>query len=330
VNAAPSGYRSSFVILGGKPVFGVSRFRVRRAMTRENDHVPEIFCSQHCTPRSEAASDRKGHRAHVQAGYSSNSMRVSVVMRTLLLLMFLIHPEVRAQFGPLMTAPQTPQAKSSEELDSYLEIYRNADPGSTIALANRFAATYPQSEFLALVYERQTLAYQQMNNYERVLQAGDKALSLSPRNINVLLTLALAIPNGVTGRSDSSRLLEQAESYARQALKELEAKKIPQDFALEEWEALKAGLESECHEALGHVNMKRGDLSTAVNEFHRAAFGNPKPNSRQFLRLSSAYLLCGQRDAAEQAAERAVDLGEGQIRQLALQQLQEIRARSRE
>ena len=61
----------------------------------------------------------------------------------------------------------------------------------------------------------------------------------------------------------------------------------------------------------------------------RAAFGNPKPNSRQFLRLSSAYLLVGQRAAAERAAERAVELGEGQIRQLALQQLQEIRARSR-
>ena len=248
----------------------------------------------------------------------------------LLVLVLLIHPGVRAQFGPLMTSTQTPQAKSAEELDSYLELHRNTDPQSTIALAKLFVTAYAQSEFLGLVYEHLTLAYQQVNNYEGVLQAGEKALSLSPRNIKVLVTLAQAIPNGVTGRSDSSRLLDQAESYARQALKELEEKKIPQDLALEEWELLKAGLGSECYEALGHVDMKRGHVSIAVNEFHRAAFGNPKPNSRQFLRLSSAYLLAGQPAAAERAAARAVELGEGQIRGLALQQLREIRAGGRQ
>jgi tetratricopeptide (TPR) repeat protein len=249
-------------------------------------------------------------------------------MRPLFLLVLLLHLEIRAQFGPLMTSKQTPQASSAEELDSYLEIYRNSDPQSTVTLVGQFVATYPKSEFLGLAYEHLTSAYQQMNNYEGVLRAGEKALLLSPRNIKVLVTLALAIPNGATGRPDSSGLLEQAIGYAHRALKELEEKKIPQDLALEEWEALRGGLESECHEALGHISIKRGDLSTAVTELHRAAFGNPKPNSRQFLRLSSAYLLAGERTAAERAAERAVELGEGQIRQLALQQLQEIRSRN--
>ena len=250
-------------------------------------------------------------------------------MRTLFLLVLTLHPEVQAQFGPLMSTTQTPQAKSAEEFDLYLEIYRSADPQSTVALANRFTTAYPQSEFLALAYEHQTLAYQQMNNYEGVLYAGEKALALIPRNVKVLVTLALAIPNGVAGRSDSPWLLEQAEGYARQALKELEGKKIPQDLPLEEWEALKGALESECHEALGHVSMKRRDLAAAIREFHAAAFGNPKPNSRQFLRLSSAYLLAGQDEAAERAAARAAELGEGQIRELAVRQLQEIRSRSR-
>jgi hypothetical protein len=250
-------------------------------------------------------------------------------MRTLFLLVLTLHPDVQAQFGPLMSTTQTPQAKSAEELDLYLEIYGSTDPRSVVALANRFTTTYPQSEFLALVYEHQTLAYQQMNNYEGLLHAGEITLSLQPRNVKVLVTMALGIPNGVTGRSDSSRLLDQAESYARLALKELEEKKIPQDLPLEEWEAMRSGLESECQEALGHVSMKRGDLAAAVRAFHTAAFGNSKPNGRQFLRLSSAYLLARQYGAAEQAAARAAELGEGQIRQLALQQLQEIHARSR-
>jgi tetratricopeptide (TPR) repeat protein len=250
-------------------------------------------------------------------------------MRALFLWVLLLHPEVQAQFGPLMSSTQTPQARSAEEFDSYLEIYRSGDPQSTVTLANQFAVTYPESEFLGLVYEHQAVAYQEMNNYEGILRAGEKALALSPRNIKVLVTLALAIPNGVTGRSDSARLLEQAENHAHLALKELEEKKIPQDLPLEEWETLKGGLASECHEALGHVSMKRGDLLSALHEFRTAALGNPKPNGRQFLRLSSTYLLVRQYEAAEQAAARAVELGEGQIRQLALQQLKEIRARSR-
>jgi tetratricopeptide (TPR) repeat protein len=251
-----------------------------------------------------------------------------IVMRTVFLLVLALHPPVWAQFGPLMTSVQTPQAKSAEELDSYLAIYRDRNPQSTVALANQFAAAYPDSEFLGLVYEYQALAYQEMNNYEGILRAGGKALALSPRNIKVLVTLALAIPNGVTGRSDSSVLLAQAEEYARRALKELDEKRIPQDLALEKWETLKGGLESECHEALGHISVKRGDLSSAVREFRTAAFGNPQPNGRQFLRLSSTYELAGQFQAAEQAAARAAEIGEGQIRQLALQQLQEIRSRS--
>jgi tetratricopeptide (TPR) repeat protein len=261
--------------------------------------------------------------------YIQLTKSVLAAMRALLLLVLLLHPEARAQFGPFITSTQAPQAKSAEELDTYLEIYTSADPQSKVALANQFAAAYPQSDFLALVYEHQTLAYQQLNNYEGMLQAGEKALALSPRNIKVLVTLALAVPNGVTGRSDSTRLLEQAESYARQALKELEIKKIPQNLSLEEWQAFKGGLQSECHEALGHISMKRGALSSAVRELRAAALGNPKPNGRQFLRLSSAYLMAGKPRAAEQAAERAVELGEGQIRQLAFRQLQEIRNRDR-
>ena len=248
------------------------------------------------------------------------------MLQLLLLVLLLLHTAMRAQFGPLMTSTQTPQAKSAEELDLYLRIYTSSNPQSTVTLANEFAATYPKSEFLGLVYEHGALAYQQMNDYDGVLSAGGKALSLNPRNINVLLTLALTIPNGVSGRPDSSRMLDEAETYARLALKELEDKKIPQDLALTDWEALKGGLESDCHEALGHISLKRGDLATAIKELNSAAFGNPTPKSRQFLRLSSAYLLAGQRDLAERAAERAVELGEGQIQQLARQQLQEIRS----
>jgi hypothetical protein len=101
--------------------------------------------------------------------------------------------------------------------------------------------------------------------------------------------------------------------------------KIPREIALEKWEIMKAGMESEGHEALGHVRLKRGDLAGAIQEFRAAALGNPEPNGRQFLRLSSAYLLAGQPEASEQAAERAAQLSQGDLHRLVLEQLRTLR-----
>ena len=93
-------------------------------------------------------------------------------MRSVFLLVLLLQPEMRAQFGPLVTPQQAPQAKSEEEFDLYLELYASTDPQSTIALAKKFAATYPASDFLELTYEHQMLAYQQVNNYDGALGSG--------------------------------------------------------------------------------------------------------------------------------------------------------------
>ena len=232
---------------------------------------------------------------------------------------------VPAQFGPLLNTNQAPQAQSQEELDAYLAVYASADPRFTVAMADQFTSRYPRSEFLGLAYQCQMSAYQRLNDYEGVLRAGEKALALVPENLNTLLTLAAVIPNGVTGRPDASRRLAQAETYARKALSQLGEMKIPREIALEKWETMKAGMESDGHEALGHVSIKRGDLAGAIQEFRAAALGNPAPSGRQFLRLSSAYLLAGQKDAAEHAAERAAQLSEGDLHRLALEQLRTLR-----
>jgi tetratricopeptide (TPR) repeat protein len=210
-------------------------------------------------------------------------------------------------------------------LDAYLAAYASEDPRSTVALADQFASKYPRSEFLGLAYQCQMSAYQRLNDYEGVLRAGERALALVPGNLNTLLTLAAVIPNGVTGRADASRRLAQAETYAQQALSQLGELKIPREIALEKWETMKAGMESEGHEALGHVRLKQGDVAGAVQEFRAAALGNPAPNGRQFLRLSSAYLLAGQSEASERAAERAAQLSEGDLHRLALKQLRTLR-----
>jgi hypothetical protein len=248
-------------------------------------------------------------------------------MRRALLFLFLLPFALWAQFGPLLSSKQAPQAKSQEELDLYLTIYTQTDPAFRVSAAERFASLYPRSELLGFAYQYQMLAFEDRNDYEGVLRAGEKALALMPRNLHTLITLAGAIPNGVSGRQDAGDLLVRAERYARLALQELRDFKVPQEIPLEEWESQKAEMESKCHEALGHVAMKREDPVTAIRELESAVSVNLKPNGRQYLRLSSAYLLGNRNTEAAAAARRAADLSSGEVRQLALRQLAAIEAR---
>src|SRR5256885_7124065 len=49
----------------------------------------------------------------------------------------------------------------------------------------------------------QMLAYEQLDNYEGAVDAGRKAVRLSPENLHILATLANLLPLGVTfGRTD--------------------------------------------------------------------------------------------------------------------------------
>ena len=235
-----------------------------------------------------------------------------------------------AQFGPLLSSRQAPQAKSPEELDFYLEIYTATSPRVIVEKVQQFAENFPQSEFLGFAWQDQMKAFQELNDFGGVLRAGENALALLPRNINTVMTLATVIPNGVDGRKDGPRLLDQAVGYANLALRELRTFQVPREIPLAEWEKRCAGMESDLHEALGHIATKRGDLATAEREFQLAITRNPQPNGRQYLRLSSVLLLAGRRPEAAEAAEQAARLGSGEIRRLALAQLESIRGQGRQ
>ncbi len=234
---------------------------------------------------------------------------------------------IRAQFGPLADPTHAPQAKSQEEFDSYLEILVAPDAQETIAKTGQFISRYPESDFLATAYEHQMLSYQELNDFEGMLQAGEKYLQLLPDNVNALLTLASAIPNATAERPDAADLLIRAQEYARKALLLLKQIHIPREITLEDWERLRGQMEAQAHEALGHVALKRGQVEVAVSEFEKATHYNPEPQGKQFFRLGVACAWAGQNDRAEKALRRAAKLGPELIRQRALQELEKLEGR---
>jgi tetratricopeptide (TPR) repeat protein len=255
-----------------------------------------------------------------------NSLRVKkskwILLAALAIMCGNICPE--AQLGPFSTPARTPQARTQEELDAYLQIVTGQDPTIVIRNAETFALQYPQSNLLGTAYQYQMLAYEQKSDLQGLLSAGEKALKLQPDNVNILLTVANAIPNTLAGRPDSTDLLARAQEYARRALRGIDQMRIPLTAPLEQWESSKGEMVSRAHEALGQVAMKRNQLPVAVSEFEMAALGNPKPRGSQFYRLGAAYAAIGNNEDAVIALRRAAELGPDALRELAEHELKEL------
>ena len=230
----------------------------------------------------------------------------------------------QSQFAPFSGDGHTPQAKTQEELDLYLEVYTSSDPGETVAHAERFEAAYPDSEFLGLALQHKMAAMRDLGDYDGVLRAGARALELVPGNLNTLITLATVIPNGVEGRPDREDLLTTARDHASAVLATLDTLTVPAEIPLEQWESRKAGLEAEAHEALGHVAVKNGDLAEALRRFEAAVDRNPSPKASQWYRLGGAYIMAGQAEKAVAPLRRAAESGEETVKRLALDQLRRI------
>jgi tetratricopeptide (TPR) repeat protein len=235
-----------------------------------------------------------------------------------LILYCLSSQPVWAQFDQLLTAKQAPQAQSQQELDEYIEIFYTDTPQKGIQTIRAFLNHYPVSNLKGIGYQRLMLAYQEIGDYQGLIESGEKALKIQPENLNTLLTLADAIPNGVSGSGAGDSLrLAQAEQYARQIFEGIERIKLPRSMPRERWQKLSREMEASAHEALGHIASKRGHWQEAVAEFERAIEKNPSPQGRQFYRLGVAYMLAGRDQSAQQALRQAVELGPNEIKTMA-------------
>ncbi|PYV91481.1 MAG: hypothetical protein DMG05_07225 [Acidobacteria bacterium] len=233
-------------------------------------------------------------------------------------------PVAQAQFELLVGPRQAPQAHSAQELDDYLEILDAPSDRERVRLVEAFAQHHPHSELLGIAYQYQMLAYRGLNDYDGVVQSGERALKLHPDNLNTLLILANTLPNRVaTGTVDDPRLA-QAEQYVRLVFEGIERMKLPRSVSPQRWQELRLEMEASAHEALGHVATKRGKLQEAILEFERAVQQNPVPQGSQFYRLGVAYMLAQKNDSAREALSRAAELGPDGIRKMANMAMQKL------
>jgi len=98
-------------------------------------------------------------------------------------------------------APEVP-AQAPEEAADYLKITQTEDAAQRAQLIEDFLKKYPTSKHTPTLHQIAVSLYQQLNNYEKVVEHGEQALLSFPSNPAVLSVLALAYASH--GESDKA------------------------------------------------------------------------------------------------------------------------------
>ncbi len=229
---------------------------------------------------------------------------------------------LKAQFEMIVFEKRPPQARSREELDAVLDIVQARDQKTIVSLCAEFRKKFPASELAGQVYRMEMHAYRRLDDYKRMIEAGEKALGVSGHDVDALLSLANAIPNGVRDlATESVALLDKAEGYARKALEEIDRLKATRGVSPDRWRSLTGRMRSSAHEALGFIAFKRGRYAESVAEFEKSIGLDPGAGGAVFFRLGVAYLYDGKPLEAQVALERSSELGPEFIRTKAKEQL---------
>ncbi len=159
--------------------------------------------------------------------------------------------------------------------------YKTADPATKATLLERYVAAFPDSPYAANAREDTAFAYQQAQNYPKMLDAAQKLLAADPNNAGMLLLLA-------DYWSESGKELDKAEADAKKALDLLAQAKKPDQVTDEQWQqqvSLQRGL---ADSVLGQVYVNKNENTQAVEAFKKASpllKSNPTSYGRNLYRL---------------------------------------------
>ncbi len=182
----------------------------------------------------------------------------------------------KARPAPEGKDPSTWEAEKSLVLDqlqdniNYVDstlfsiAYQTQDPMARAALLERYAATFPDSQYANQALGMVVAAYQQANNVPKMIDAARKALAANPENPGILILLA-------DHWSEQGQALDAAEQDARKAIEILSSMSRPEGITDEQWAQQKSLQTGLAWSAIGQVQIHRKRDAQAVEAFRTAA-----------------------------------------------------------
>jgi len=218
--------------------------------------------------------------------------------------------EQPAQTGT--AAPQAPPELTEMQLIQKIQA-SIANATETAKLCEEFVARFATSPNIAFVRFQATLAYQRLNNFDKLEEHGKATLALIPGNPAILAILA-------NGYAENNKV-DEAEADADQALSAVNNMVKPAEMAQDQWDMQIGELKGNLYSTLGYVHLQRaskagktdkareGELNKTIEFFQKAIQSN-KMDDISYYRMGIAYALLNKKDDSLASYAKAVAIGQ--------------------
>ncbi len=150
------------------------------------------------------------------------------------------------------------------EQSVFVTAYRTQDPSTKAALLARFAKAFPDSSYANQALGIAAAAYQQAQNYPKMLEVANGLLVKDPNDLGMLILLA-------DYYSEKGEQLDKVEAYAKKSLELLETARKPEGVTDEQWQQQTSIQKGLALTSLGQINIHRKRDAQAVENFKAAA-----------------------------------------------------------
>ena len=183
-------------------------------------------------------------------------------------------------------------ARESNDYDAFYRAHTR-DPKQGIPIGEAFLKKYPASSFKGNVYAALVSDYLTTNQFDKMLDAGEKALAMGTDNVDVLPVLAWAVAR----RSSSAADLEKALDYGKRGIAALEGSRKPSQFNEATFDRVRNSRLAQCHSGMGAALVKLKRYEEGIAELSQAIQLDETPD------LTDLYLL----GIAQRATNRFTD-----------------------
>jgi tetratricopeptide (TPR) repeat protein len=189
-----------------------------------------------------------------------------------------------------LPADQKPPApKSQGELEALRQMLGAQDPDARIKAAENLLSKYADTDYKGLAFYVEATAYQQQNDYDKMIVYAEQAVKADPKQYAAMLILATGIAQRTREFDlDREEKLARAEKYAKDAIEIVKDTPKPNaQITDEQWTQAKNDYLAQGHEALGYAARARKNYDVAISELKQAV--DLSPTSVTMIQLAVTY-----------------------------------------
>lgn len=220
---------------------------------------------------------------------------------------------------------------SNAEEDAAFKAYQEVAPADwpkKVEVGEAFLQKYPQSRYLPAIYSGLTIGYMQTNQIQKMLDVGDKAVTLTPTDVTTLSLLAQTISRVTNSTTpNAAKQMEKAETYSKKAIEIAPTLPKPPNLTDDAFAAAKNQALAAAHSGLGLVYVKRGKNQEAIPELETSLKLDASPDPVNYYLLGIANKSTSHFDDALTAFNKCAQIA-GPMQQTCKSQVEETKKKS--